>query len=308
MDGFTFYKSFYETMKKIRKRTDREKISLAIIEFMFEETEPKNLSESCEIAFESFRRTLEISRARGNSAIKSNRNQNEIKTKSNEIKNNTNEINDETSSSLSLSLSVTPPLYPPPSHKCEVEEGKDFKKLFFEKYPALKCKKPKDDGINYSVLLTEFEKSATLRGMYSFSKVVGMYESIKAGTYRDKVDEHIAAVNAKSAREKWYAERQAKAESVAYAYQKKAKENKRFFAVDNELRRLNMELAKAEVSGSDMYLGLKEYQERLLEERCTILKKLGIEEWQLLPQYECKKCSDSGFLPDGRACDCYKGG
>ena len=25
------------------------------------------------------------------------------------------------------------------------------------------------------------------------------------------------------------------------------------------------------------------------------------------PRYACTKCSDTGFLPDGKMCDCYKG-
>ncbi len=204
---------------------------------------------------------------------------------------------------------VIPPPISPPSLNSEVVEGKDFKGIFFQKYPALKCKKPKDEGIDYSVLIREFEQSSVLRGIYTFSKIVSMYEAIERGDFRDKPktssNPAVDAVNAKAAREKWYAERQAKAESAAYAYQKKVKENKRFCEIEKELGRLNLELAKAELEGSDMFLGLKEYQERLIEERGRILKQLGIEEEQLHPQYACEKCSDSGYLPDGRACDCY---
>ena len=86
MDGFTFYKSYYETLKKIRKRADRAETAIAVLEFMFDGCEPENLSEGGEIAFESFRRTLEISRVRGKSGetqkqikVKSKENQNEIK-------------------------------------------------------------------------------------------------------------------------------------------------------------------------------------------------------------------------------------
>jgi hypothetical protein len=199
---------------------------------------------------------------------------------------------------------ISPPLSPP-----DGGEGKNFKELFFEKYPALKCKKPKDDGIDYDVLIREFELSTTLRGMYSFPKVVAMYAAIKNGNFRDRAagcNPAIEAINAKSAREKYYADKRAKAESVAYDYQKRAKANKRFCEIDRELAKLNLELAKAEVAGADV-TELKEYQELLQAERGCILIVLGIEEWQLLPQYECEKCSDSGFLPDGRACDCYRG-
>ena len=51
---------------------------------------------------------------------------------------------------------------------------------------------------------------------------------------------------------------------------------------------------------------LKEEKKILLNERKGILSDLGISEMQLVPQYSCKKCSDTGFLPSGTACDCYK--
>ena len=37
-----------------------------------------------------------------------------------------------------------------------------------------------------------------------------------------------------------------------------------------------------------------------------ILAGLGIEEAQLIPQFSCVRCSDTGFLPGGVACNCYK--
>jgi len=67
-----------------------------------------------------------------------------------------------------------------------------------------------------------------------------------------------------------------------------------------------MELAKAEIFQPDTLPTLKAKQTELVAERLQILSAMGIEEWQLLPQYECKKCSDSGFMADGKACDCYK--
>lgn len=307
MDGFTFYKSFYETMKKIRKRNEREKISLAILEYMFDEIEPENLSEGGEIAFESFRRTLDISRVRG----KSGETQKENKKKSNENqkenKIETNEIKDETSSSLSYSLSlINPPISP--LTRGEGEE-KSAKIEFFEKYPALKVKRCKDDGIDYSVLIREFEQSSMLRGMYSFTKVASMYTAIERGDFRDKpksVNQAVADANARADRDRWYSERQARAEAVAYGFQKTAKGNKRFCEIEREIARMNLEIAKAEVAGSDSLIGLREYQDQLKEERLRILSKLGIDENQLVPQYACEKCNDTGYMQDGRACDCYK--
>jgi hypothetical protein len=69
---------------------------------------------------------------------------------------------------------------------------------------------------------------------------------------------------------------------------------------------MNMELAKAELYAPDTLPNLKEQQTKLLCERLEILATLGIEEWQLSPQFACKKCSDTGFVESGASCDCYK--
>ena len=308
MDGFTFYKSYYETLKKIRKKNDRALTALAVLEFMFEDCEPENLTEGGEIAFESFRRTLETSRnnaGRGGRKPKTetqtneNRIETELKPKRNRLKTDC-----ETSSSSRLRLSsINPPISP-----LTRGEG-DAKTAFFEKYPALKGKRVKDDGIDYTVLLAEFEQSTMLRGMYSFSKVAGMYESIKAGVYRDKVDERIASANAKSAREKWYADKRDRAERSALDYQELARKDARFAEIERRLAKMNLALAKAEIGGkTDEFEGLKAEQTELLNARLKVLDELGIYEWRLVPQYECKKCNDSGYLPSGKACDCYKGG
>lgn len=69
---------------------------------------------------------------------------------------------------------------------------------------------------------------------------------------------------------------------------------------------MEIALAKAEVFDPEKLPALKEKKAVLTKERKEILKELGITERQLQPQYQCKKCSDTGFLPNGAACDCYK--
>ena len=307
MDGFTFYKSYYETLKKIRKRADRAETAIAVLEFMFDGCEPENLSEGGVIAFESFRRSLETSRnngGRGGRKSKTetqpieNRIETELKPKRNRLK---TECETSSSSRLSSSL-IDPPISP-------LTQGEgDAKTAFFEKYPALKGKRVKDEGIDYTVLLSEFEKSAKLRGMYSFAKVVQMYDAIVRGDMRDKdtVLPGIAAANAKSARDKWYADKRAKAEAAADSYRAIVNGSERFKQIERALRNLNLELAKAELYEPHRLTGLQEAMADYLEERQELLAHLGVQEWQLEPQYDCEKCNDSGYQADGRACDCYK--
>ena len=68
---------------------------------------------------------------------------------------------------------------------------------------------------------------------------------------------------------------------------------------------MEIALAKAEVFSPDNLPALKSQKRDLLTERKSILLELGIEEQELLPQFSCKKCSDTGFLPNGSACNCY---
>ncbi len=116
----------------------------------------------------------------------------------------------------------------------------------------------------------------------------------------------VEAANAKSEREKYYAEKREKAQKVADRYALKANSNPRFGAVEKELSKLNMELAKAEIFAPQTLPALQQRQTELAVEKLQILAALEIQEWQLLPQYECKKCADSGFTQSGKACDCYK--
>jgi DnaD/phage-associated family protein len=116
----------------------------------------------------------------------------------------------------------------------------------------------------------------------------------------------IEAANAKAAREKYYADRREKALSVADRYASKAKSNPRFGAIEKALSKMNMELAKAELYAPDTLPKLQEQQSELLRERLQILATMEIEEWQLSPQFACKKCSDTGYTESGASCDCYK--
>lgn len=331
---FIFYAEFDEALKEL---PDKQRLKLydAICDYALREIEP-NLLGVEKVVFSLIKPKLSanLQRSKNGSkggAPKNNQNarkvvlENNLKTTENQPKNNqettenqANATKKETSPpDKESSKEIIPPerknIPPTPQGAgeiVEIERALTAKESFFEKYPALKGRNANDEGIDYDLLLREFELSSMLRGLYSFPKVKTMYDAIIKGDFRDKpktsANPVIDAINAKAEREKWYAERQAKAESVAYAYQWAANANKRFVELERELAKMNLELAKAEVAGSDNLIALREYQEQLQEERGRILKKLGIEEHQLVPQYACSKCNDSGFMEDGRACDCYK--
>ena len=116
----------------------------------------------------------------------------------------------------------------------------------------------------------------------------------------------IEAVNAKADRERYYALLREKAQSRADKFVAKANKNERFKELTKELSKMEIALAKAEVFEPKDLPALTEQKAALLRERRSILESLGIEEAELVPQFVCGKCSDTGFLPSGVACNCYK--
>lgn len=120
------------------------------------------------------------------------------------------------------------------------------------------------------------------------------------------IDQTVEAINAKADREKYYATLRDKALSIAEKYQAKAQTSPRYKEITLALSKMEISLAKAEVFEPEKMPDLLAEKQSLITERKQILKGLGITEEQLSPQFKCKKCSDTGFLPSGVSCDCYK--
>ncbi len=134
----------------------------------------------------------------------------------------------------------------------------------------------------------------------------GLGEKTGAGTKSSFVNPSIEAVNAKSARERYYAILREKAQALADRRTAKANENPRFKEISTQLSKMEIALAKAEIFEPQKLDALKNEKNALLTERKSILSALGINEAELSPQYVCKKCSDTGFMKNGISCTCYK--
>lgn len=120
------------------------------------------------------------------------------------------------------------------------------------------------------------------------------------------VNAAVEAANAKADRERYYGKLREKAQKRADSFMAQANANARFKEISKELAKLEIAQAKAEISQPDTLPQVLKTQKTLRAERTEILHSLGITENDLIPQYACKKCSDTGFLPSGAACDCYK--
>ena len=206
-----------------------------------------------------------------------------------------------------------PPLFIPPPNGGEKE--KTAEDLFFEKYPRYakdRAKARKD--FDYNRLLEEFERSSYCRSLYTLKQVNDNYALIVAGDFRDKPkqEDKLSDINAKAERERWYSTRKAKAETKAEQIHERFMQDEEFKAIERRLNVIPIDQAKADVKASQgdkkalMELAkLEREKNRLVMQRRNIIERNGLTEEDLLPQYVCKKCSDTGYLPDGRLCDCY---
>ena len=118
--------------------------------------------------------------------------------------------------------------------------------------------------------------------------------------------EAAIAADLRGSRERYYAELHEQALDRAEKMRKKASENKEFHKAESEMKECEIALARAEVYDSEKIPDLRHTLEALKERRKNALLTIGITEDDLLPNYVCKKCSDTGFMKDGRMCDCYR--
>ncbi len=120
------------------------------------------------------------------------------------------------------------------------------------------------------------------------------------------VNANVAAMNERTDIERFYASRRATAEAAVDKVEKRALQNPQYKQVTALLSQAKRDAAKADAFGLDTLPELLQKVEELNQKRVAILANMGITESDFIPKYHCKKCSDTGFLPDGKACDCYK--
>lgn len=137
----------------------------------------------------------------------------------------------------------------------------------------------------------------------SNSRGAGMRSTTKTTIFTNPT---IEAANAKAERERYYSLLREKAQSRVDKALKKANGNGRFKEITAELSKMEIALAKAEVFEPANLPVLEKKRAALLKERKGVLTAMGVSEDELIPKYECAKCLDTGFLPSGVACGCYK--
>ena len=178
----------------------------------------------------------------------------------------------------------------------------EWKERFFSDYPKLKgIERLAQFVVDYDALYQHFQKSEFLRSRFSAKWVIENYADIIAGVHDDKASAEEQARE----REEWYRARRDRAEEIADVNRAKAEE--RCGDIIREIKRLEIAISKAEARGDED--SMRGEAKALLNERDRLEKALaviGLTESDLRPRYRCKKCNDTGFLPNGKPCDCYE--
>lgn len=109
----------------------------------------------------------------------------------------------------------------------------------------------------------------------------------------------------KAERERYYTGLKAAADGKAEKALRRAMRNLAYKAAAAELAEAERAVAKAEAFHAPTLPELIKKAEELRRRKSAVISGMGMTEEDFVPQYRCKKCSDTGFLPDGRACGCY---
>lgn len=125
-------------------------------------------------------------------------------------------------------------------------------------------------------------------------------------TQKDYRSEAAIAADLRSERESYYAKLQQRALTQAEKVRRRLESDEQYARAEAAIRKGEIALAKAEVYEPHNLPALQVSLQQARKERAEAMLRLQISESDLLPRYTCAKCSDTGFLSDGKPCDCYK--
>lgn len=124
--------------------------------------------------------------------------------------------------------------------------------------------------------------------------------------------EREIAFDASAARERYYAALRWQAERKAESQRAKLDQDKRYSELQKAIGTLEPMIARLELDQergvrSEELQELYRTQNSFKAEKRAIMDRLGVSPPDLDPNTycRCKKCSDTGFLPNGQMCDCY---
>lgn len=156
-----------------------------------------------------------------------------------------------------------------------------------------------DKGVN-GYKLTKYRVNGKLYEYEKYRRAKAKKADVKAKA--------IADADARAERERYYARRneemQARVERYILSAHKKAP---RLKTIELEIRSNAFPMARAELAGDESFATLQAKDKALKIERELIYQRFGIEPKRMEQSFyaRCKKCQDSGTLPNGAGCKCW---
>ncbi len=146
---------------------------------------------------------------------------------------------------------------------------------------------------------------------YTRAKYISDEKAIRK--LRDSVVKHekaqssaIKAADERTAREQYYARRQAEEQDRIDELRKQiATQEEGFAESEKTLSDLDRRIGQAQAKGFDVRELLSLRMEMARRKR-AYLEELGLTEEDLEPRYKCPECRDSGNRNDGSFCDCWR--
>lgn len=156
-----------------------------------------------------------------------------------------------------------------------------------------------DKGVNGSQL-----------SYYRVNKSLFDYEKMRRvkTPRKTETEKRIAEIELRAMREAYYQHRQQDMQARAERYLLQAyKMAPRLKEINMEVVKMQASLARASISDMALYKQLKTKEVGLKAEYASIFKEIGADIRFTKAEFyaRCKKCRDSGFLPNGHGCTCY---
>lgn len=171
------------------------------------------------------------------------------------------------------------------------------------------------DALVETGLIAREETPDTLNGAQIFKYAadkdltLSVRKVFRKNAKAEKLPERVKQINEKSDRESYYAKLREKAEREAQQRSRPLRLDGQYASAFRERRKLDV--AKSKETDEAKVREIERRRESLRDVIVMRARALGFSETELseigevLPRYKCRKCSDSGFRPDGTYCDCY---
>lgn len=156
-----------------------------------------------------------------------------------------------------------------------------------------------------------YRRKTDMPRVYAFGLKSGAFrqierESKRAAQAERKATESREPSRLLAERERYYSDLRAHAELIADRNEERAQKYMPYEKARKTFTGLSIQLAYSEVANDAVKSRELSDKLKLSEQaRLDALKQLGLTEADLQPQYRCKQCNDTGYLPNGKMCDCY---